>query len=51
MFLVFYRWGWRAGETVSAATFPAWTAYIERLIQRPAVARAIAGEGTTLFPR
>jgi glutathione S-transferase len=49
MFLVLYRWGWRAGEKVDASTFPHWTAYIERLIERPAVKRVLQQEEIALL--
>lgn len=49
MFLVLYRWGWRAGEAVNETTFPHWTAYVKRMVERPAVKRALEQEGISLF--
>ena len=49
MFLVLYRWGWRAGEKVDASTFPHWTAYIKRLSERPAIKRVLQQEEITLL--
>lgn len=49
MFLVLYRWGWRAGEAMNETTFPYWTAYVKRMIERPAVKRALEQEGVSLF--
>jgi glutathione S-transferase len=50
MFVVLYRWMWRAGETVNEQTFPAWTKYVLRLRERPAVQQALAIEQVSLFP-
>lgn len=50
MFLVLYRWLWRAGETVNEQTFPAWTRYVLRLRERPSVQKALADEQISLFP-
>lgn len=50
MFLVLYRWLWRAGETVNEQTHPAWTRYALRLRERPAVQQALAAEQISLFP-
>jgi glutathione S-transferase len=50
MFLVLYRWMWRAGETVNEETFPAWTRYVLRLRERPSVQQALATEQVSLFP-
>lgn len=50
MFLVLYRWLWRAGETVDEETFPAWTSYVLRLRERPSVQKALAIEQIGLFP-
>ena len=50
MFLVLYRWMWRAGEKVNEQTFPAWTRYVLRLRERPAVQQALATEQISLFP-
>ncbi|MEO8559441.1 MAG: glutathione S-transferase family protein [Rhodospirillales bacterium] len=49
MFLVLYRWGWRAGEQVDATTFPHWTAYIKRLSERPAIKRVLQQEAIALL--
>ena len=50
MFLVLYRWLWRAGETVNESTYPAWTRYVQRLGERPSVRQALATEEISLFP-
>jgi glutathione S-transferase len=50
MFLVIYRWGWRVGETMGTGTFPAWTDYVRRLSERPAVRRVLEKEGVSLLP-
>lgn len=50
MFLVLYRWLWRAGELVDERSFPAWTAYVLRLRERPSVQQALAAEQIDLFP-
>jgi glutathione S-transferase len=50
MFLVLYRWMWRAGETVNEETLPAWTNYVLRLRERPSVQQALATEQVSLFP-
>jgi glutathione S-transferase len=49
MFLVLYRWGWRAGEAMGAETFPAWTSYVRRVSERPAVRRVLEREGVSIF--
>jgi glutathione S-transferase len=41
--LIFYRWGLRLGEDMSR--YPAWTAHASRLLERPAVRRALTAEG------
>ncbi len=41
--LTFFRWGRRIGEDM--ARFPRWSALIERVLERPAVRRALAREG------
>lgn len=50
MFLVLYRWLWRAGEVVDERTFPAWTRYVERLGERLSVRQALETEQISLFP-
>jgi glutathione S-transferase len=40
---VFYRWGLRIG--VDMAAYRAWTGHVQRMLRRPAVARALAREG------
>ena len=50
MFLVLYRWLWRAGETVNEQTHPEWTRYVLRLRERPSVQQALADEQISLFP-
>ncbi|MGE0152353.1 MAG: glutathione S-transferase family protein [Reyranellaceae bacterium] len=50
MFLVLYRWLWRAGEPVDERSFPAWTRYAERLGERPSVRQALETEQISLFP-
>lgn len=42
--LVFYRWGNRMGFHMPTR-LPAWTAHTERLMQRPAMQRAVEREG------
>ncbi|HZH12262.1 MAG TPA: glutathione S-transferase N-terminal domain-containing protein [Microvirga sp.] len=46
--LVFYRWGNRIGFDMKAA-YPAWTRIAERALARPAVQKAMADEGITIF--
>jgi len=46
--LVFYRWGNRMGIRM-ASHFPAWTTHAQRLMQRPAVQRAIEREGIVVW--
>jgi glutathione S-transferase len=46
--LVFYRWGVRAGYDMRAR-FPAYTAYTERLCSRPSVQRALEIEGISVW--
>jgi glutathione S-transferase len=41
--LIFYRWGLRMGEDM--AGYQAWTGHASRIVERPAVQRAIATEG------
>ena len=50
MFLVLYRWLWRAGETVDERSHPAWTRYARRMGERQSVRRALSIEGISLFP-
>lgn len=42
--LAFYRWGVRIGLPI-VESFPRWTAWKDRILQRPAVQRTIAKEG------
>ncbi|HEY8566576.1 MAG TPA: glutathione S-transferase family protein [Beijerinckiaceae bacterium] len=46
--LVFFRWGNRMRIDM-AGKFPTWTAHARRLEQRPAVQRALAQEGISLW--
>lgn len=46
--LVFYRWGVRAGYDMRAR-FPAFTAYAERMCSRPSVQRALDVEGISVW--
>jgi glutathione S-transferase len=46
--LPFYRWGNRIGVTM-AAECPRWSEWAWRMLERPAVARAIAQEGISQF--
>lgn len=46
--LVFYRWGVRAGYDMRAR-FPAYTAYAERMCSRPSVQRALDVEGISVW--
>jgi glutathione S-transferase len=46
--LVFYRWGNRIGFDMSGL-YPVWTAHTRRLLERPAVARALASEGVSIW--
>jgi len=46
--LVFYRWGDRIGLDMRA-DYPSWTRHAERLLQRPAVQRAVAQEGIQVW--
>jgi glutathione S-transferase len=46
--LVFYRWGNRIGFGMSGLC-PAWSAHTQRLLERPAVARALATEGISVW--
>jgi len=41
---VLFRWGKRLGLDMPAQ-YPAWTAVVERLWQRPAIERAVEVEG------
>jgi glutathione S-transferase len=50
MFLVLYRWLWRAGESVNEQTHPAWTRYVLRLRERPSVQKALTAEQISPFP-
>ena len=43
--LTFFRWGKRIGKNMSA--YPRWAAHSERVVQRPAVQRALATEDYT----
>lgn len=47
--LPFYRWGGLIGLDMRT-DFPAWTAHAERMMERPAVRRAIEREETSLWP-
>jgi glutathione S-transferase len=42
---IFFRWGRRIGIDMSA--FPAWSALVQRALERPAVQRVLAREGWT----
>lgn len=44
--LVFYRWGGLIG--IAMQHYPAWTAHTRRMLQRPAVGRALAREGVAI---
>ena len=46
--LVFYRWGNRIGFDMSEL-YPVWTAHAKRLLERPAVARALTTEGILVW--
>lgn len=46
--LTLYRWGLRI-ELEMRELFPQWTAHAERILQRPAVQRALAAEGINVF--
>lgn len=46
--LVFYRWSVRAGYDMKSR-YPAYSAYAERLSQRPSVQRALVTEGISLW--
>ena len=46
--LVFFQWGQRIGLHMRA-DFPAWSAATDRVLDRPAVARALATEGVTIL--
>ena len=46
--LVFFRWGMRSGYDMRAM-FPAYTAYVERLLNRPSVQRALSVEGISVW--
>ena len=46
--LVFYRWGNRIGFDMSGL-YPVWTAHSHRLLERPAVAGALASEGISVW--
>lgn len=46
--LPFYRWGNRIGLKM-ADDFPRWAAWTQRMLDRPAVARAIGAEGISQF--
>ena len=46
--LVFYRWGARLGYDMKRA-YPAYTAYVERLCQRPSIQRTLASEGISVW--
>lgn len=46
--LVFYRWGARAGLPMETA-FPSYSAFAQRLARRPSVANALSEEGISLW--
>ena len=46
--LVFYRWGVRSSYDMRSR-FPAYTAYAERLCERPSVQRALTVEGISIW--
>ena len=45
--LPFYTWSWRL-EIDAPKELPSWTAWVERMTQRPAVQRALATEGISV---
>ena len=45
---VFYRWGGRIGIDMNDS-YPNWSRWSQRLLERPAVQKAIDAEGITLF--
>ena len=46
--LVFFRWSVRSNYDMRAR-FPAYTAYAERLCERPSVQRALSAEGISVW--
>jgi glutathione S-transferase len=46
--LVFFRWGNRMGHAMRTA-YPAWAQHSQRLLERPAVGRALATEGISIW--
>ena len=46
--LVFYRWGMRSGYDMRSK-FPAYTAYVERLCNRPSVQRTLTAESISVW--
>jgi glutathione S-transferase len=46
--LVFFRWGNRIGTDMQAQ-YPAWTAHARRVLERPAVQRALEQEGISVW--
>lgn len=48
--LVFYRWGNRIGLDMTA-DYPAWSRHARRLLERPAVQRALGQEGISVMER
>jgi glutathione S-transferase len=46
--LPFYRWGYRIGIDMRAEC-PKWSAWAERMLERPAVRRAVEREGISLY--
>jgi glutathione S-transferase len=48
--LVFYRWGNRIGLDMRR-DYPAWSNHAERLLERPAVQRALQQEGVSVLER
>ncbi len=48
--LVFYRWGNRIGLDMRAG-YPQWTAHAERMLQRPAVQRALQQESINIWDK
>ena len=48
--LVFFRWGNRIGVDMRGG-YPRWTAHAERMLQRPAVQRAIEQEGINIWDK
>jgi glutathione S-transferase len=48
--LVFFRWGNRIGVDMRGG-YPQWTAHAERVLERPAVQRAIQQEGINIWDK